>query len=78
MYAVVELPEEEGVEAIPLRWLTENGKECYWPQFKNIHKTTLSIKAAIAPTKDLKKFPVRVLRKFSKNIFKLVHVTGKS
>lgn len=51
MYVV----EEEGVEAIPLRWLTENGKECYWPQFKNIHKTTLSIKAAIAPTKDLKK-----------------------
>lgn len=78
MYAVVELPEEEGVEAIQLRWLTENEKECYWPQFKNIHKTTLSIKEAIAPTKHFKKFPVRVLRKFSKYIFKLVHVIGKS
>lgn len=51
MYVV----EEEGVEAIPLRWLTENGKECYWPQFKNIHKNNFVNQSSNCPDKRLEK-----------------------
>lgn len=68
MYVVVEFLEEEGVEVILLRWLIENEKECYWLQFKNIYKIFLLIKVVIVLIKDLKKFFVRVFRKFSKYI----------
>lgn len=77
MYVVVEFLEEEGVEVILLRWLIENEKECYWLQFKNIYKIILLIKVVIVLIKDFKMFFVRVFRKFSKYIFKLVYVIGK-
>lgn len=67
-YAVVEFLDEGGVEAVPVRWLTNDEKECFWPQFKtkNSTKTTLAIKAAIQPTKEFSKFPVRVYKKYRK------------
>lgn len=73
MYAVVEFPEEEGVETIPLRWLTENEKECYWPQFKNIPKTICQSMQQLPRQKTSISFP----SEYSENSV-LVHVTGKS
>lgn len=62
----MEFLDEGGVEAVPVRWLTNDEKECFWPQFKtkNSTKTTLAIKAAIQPTKEFSKFPVRVYKKY--------------
>eukprot|EP00105_Crassostrea_gigas_P043938 XP_019928086.1 PREDICTED: uncharacterized protein LOC109620343 [Crassostrea gigas] len=65
-YAVVEFLDERGVESDPVRWLTNDEKECFWSQFKtkNSTKTTLAIKVAIQPTKEFSKFPVRVYKKY--------------
>uniref|UniRef100_A0A8W8P634 Uncharacterized protein n=1 Tax=Magallana gigas TaxID=29159 RepID=A0A8W8P634_MAGGI len=67
-YAVVEFLDERGVEAVPVRWLTNDEKECFLPQFKNKNstKTTLAIKVAIQPTKEFSKFPVRVYKRLNR------------
>lgn len=61
------------VEAVPVRWLTNEEKKCFWPQFKtkNLTKLTLAVKAAIQPTKEFSKYPVRVYKKYRKQFIKI-------
>lgn len=65
-YAVVEFPEEEEVDVVPLTWLTDNEQKYRWPVLKSIKKVQLAVKNAIQPTAEFRKLPVRVLYKACK------------
>ncbi|XP_062576465.1 uncharacterized protein LOC134238352 isoform X2 [Saccostrea cucullata] len=74
-YAVVEFPEEEEVEVVPIVWLTSKDTKCRWPPYRSSDKTKLAIKGAIEPTSDFLTLPVRVLKKYSDYLEARKHLT---
>lgn len=57
MYAVVEFPEEEGVEAIPLRWLQKTKKSATGHSLKTFPKQLCQSKQQLPRQKTSKSFP---------------------
>lgn len=68
-YAVVEFTDEKVVEVVPVKWLTPNHKQCYWPIFKSSTKVNMAVKQMVAPTSDFTLFPVKVLYQTGMNAF---------
>ena len=68
LFAVVEFPDSNEVEAVPDLWLYENGRMCYWPPFKSTKKVTDAIKSMTAFEPNWLRYKSKVLQKYGQNM----------
>ncbi|KAL1427014.1 hypothetical protein MTO96_017762 [Rhipicephalus appendiculatus] len=61
LYAVVKFPEEQNKVVVPLTWLTEDRKYCFWPpkmRALRVHELTRDL---VGPSADWGMYPVTVM-----------------
>lgn len=61
MYGVVQFRAENSVESIPMKWLSEDKRSCFWPEALKMAALKKAIKQCQEPCKNWKLFEVTVL-----------------
>ena len=68
MYAVVNFLDTREVEVVPLVWLFNKKKKCYWPHFTDA-KRKKAVKNQLKPEKTWAKYNVKVMKIYGEDLF---------
>lgn len=60
-YAVFAFDKDNAVSVVPSCWLTNSGKKCYWPPYRDYSKVVKAMKNRTAPQDSWEQYSGRVL-----------------